>query len=224
MPVLWRHPSRGGLTPEEEAEKAAWMAGVHPLQRDWPAERRVPAYPEGQVRSLPEQEIEFRPHRRPRYEVQLTYETRRAIEREIRAEAPRGLETGGLLYSLYPPGRDRLLVSYATGPAHNSRHSRHSVVIGSIAAVEAGLPDFIRRQGMLCVGTFHTHPSFDAEPSATDRRSWVSMLCRAQPSFIGVIATRDPDGHGWSFPQLHAWLCYRDEDGVAVIEPARIID
>src|SRR5207247_6494885 len=115
--------------------------------------------------------IEFRPHRRPRYEVNLAYGARKAIEEEIRAEAPRGLETGGLLYSLYPAGRDDLHIAYATGPAQNSRHSRHSVVIGTIAGIEAEMPDFLRRAEMLCVGSFHTHPSFNAEPSATDRRS-----------------------------------------------------
>ena len=54
--------------------------------------------------------------------------------------------------------------------------------------------------------------------------SWASMLTRRSPIFVGVIATRDPDGYGWSFPHLTAWLCYRDQDGAAVIEPAKIAD
>jgi hypothetical protein len=123
----------------------------------------------------------------PRAARPFTYETGRTIEQEIRAEAQRGLETGGLLFSLYPPRPDGLHVVYATGPARNSRHTRNTVKIGTIAAIEADLPDFIRRQNMSCVGTFHTHPDFDAEPSATDRRSWASMLTRRSPYFVGVM-------------------------------------
>lgn len=48
------------------------------------------------------------------------------------------------------------------------------------------------------------------------------MLSRSLPIFVGLIGTRDPNGHGWSLPVPHARVAYRAEDGVAIVEPATI--
>jgi hypothetical protein len=99
--LVVEHLRRAAELPRQQPDEPTpeWVEGIREEIRRRAARR--PAVREQRVRSHEATDppaIEFRPHRRPRYDVQLTHGARKEIEQEIRAEAPRGLETGGLLF------------------------------------------------------------------------------------------------------------------------------
>jgi proteasome lid subunit RPN8/RPN11 len=210
-----------------QAEREARELGLHGSERRAFIEERVTRLRANPWSSLlparsasaPPRRIVLDRLRRPRVTVTLTPGARDALEQQIQAWAPYQVETGGFLFSHYGTDGGHVHVCHASGPAPDSLHRRWSVTIGRVADVRAEFPDFLARQDLLSVGSWHTHPDGDGEPSQPDRQAWASKLTRRFPSYLGVIATRDTNG----FPLLRAWHCYRDEGrGVAVVEPANV--
>lgn len=151
--------------------------------------------------------VDFNDLVRPRFEVMLSHGAVKRIREEIYAEAVRGWETCGHLWAHRPADDGMAVVCHASAPPADARHRPISTVMGSIRQAEAELPDFVR---LTCVGHWHTHPGNDnGKPSRTDMESWADLTCRALPDFVGVIATKGPDGYGWSWPDLHAWHVHR---------------
>jgi len=161
--------------------------------------------------------------RRPHVEVTLSSGARHGLEQEIQAWAPERVETGGFLFSHYGTEGGQVHVCHVSGPAPDSLHRRCSVTIGRVADVRATFPDFLARQDLIHVGSFHTHPDGDGEPSQADRRAWARMLTPHFPSYVAVIATPGPPGLGWGAPRFHGWHTFND-GGRVIVEPATIID
>jgi proteasome lid subunit RPN8/RPN11 len=166
--------------------------------------------------------VEFRPHRRPRFEVRLEGQSVRAIEDEIALVAPYRVETGGFLWSHYPNRLHSSLVCYASGPSRFAKHWRSSVRIGAAADVEADFPDHLKRAELIRVGDYHSHPGGTPEPSRQDREGWVAILkSSGRSSYVGLIVTPGVDGGG---PSIHGWVTRTDGGpGRYVCEPASVI-
>lgn len=170
--------------------------------------------------------VDFRPHARAQYEVHLESAGLRVIEDELRLMSRYRVETGGLLLSFNPNRVMSSRVIHATGPAPNAKHGRDSVTLGRSSDIEASLPELMQRANFVTVGLWHSHPGDDGRPSRTDMETWAHELKRSGRSrYVGLIATRDTEGHGWMFPKFSAWVCRTDGPGRRyVVEPARICE
>ena len=159
----------------------------------------------------------------PRFTVHLPLSTEKKIEREILdARAGMGdVETGGVLYSLYRPNYERVLLHHATGPGKDARHARAELTLSSPKTVEAEFDEWSERARFVEVGNWHSHPTEDAEPSRSDLRNWASWRgLSGLWRYLGLIVT--PGELGWMTPRFHAWITTRDEHGRLVTEPATI--
>ena len=166
--------------------------------------------------------IDFRPDAPPSYQVTLSRGAVKAIEEELGLMSPHRVETGGFLWAVQRPmSSSWASVEMATGPANNSRHGSHSVILGRAEDIKAQLPSFLSH--MRYVGNWHSHPHPDSsQPSTADREAWAARLKQIGWSrYISLIATPSP-GIGWMYPELHAWVTRTNGRGGYVIEPARI--
>jgi proteasome lid subunit RPN8/RPN11 len=195
---------------------------------EWVRRIRDPDKPPRAERSFDvAHDVDLRPDRAAHYgafDLTLGSEAREAIRSEIGAASPLKVETGGFLFA----HQRRLFfadICHASGPAPNSRLGRTSVMVGEVCDVPAEFGEFTQRADLKHIGCWHSHPWGDGEPSRADLNVWRTRLeASGWDQYIGVIATPDPDGHGWAFPRLHAWLLKRNplDQGRYVCESARI--
>jgi Prokaryotic homologs of the JAB domain len=156
----------------------------------------------------------------------LSWGAQDAIRDELRAVSHLDIETGGFLFGL----ERRLFhaeIVHATGPGPTSRHSRGSVMIGEVADVRAEFGEFTARADLKARGCWHSHPWGSGSPSPADLNAWrIRLEESGWDQWVGVIATRDPDGHGWTYPRFHAWLLRSEHDAPGrwkyVCEPVRV--
>ena len=216
----WRERDKGGGVVERrliDGGSTIYRATAEPVRMIEPEKRRErPLEEELAIRARRMEELNG-----ARFEVSFSDRTRDRMHDVIRSAAPYRVETGGLLYSLHQPTWRAVSVCYATPPGPNSRHSLDSVHLSSLAAIEREMPDFLSH--LAWVRDWHTHFGRH-EPSRADRQSWVDCLRRSRmPYFVGLICTRDDEGHGWMFPFGHAYVTFK-EGGRTVCERVPIVD
>lgn len=124
----------------------------------------------------------------PRFEVKAPAWVRQAIKDEIRGEF--SYETGGWLFSHYPPGIHSVSLSRATGLGPSSEHSATHVRLSDVEEVEAEFGAYETSPYQRCVGDWRVHPASDGIPSKHDMRSWASWLKD------GSVPLRRADRHG----------------------------
>jgi hypothetical protein len=136
------------------------------------------------------------------YQVQLSFEARRSIERECRAmfidSGGDMCESGGWLFA--HPGRENH-ITMATTPGADAVYGRSSIELGSerLNAVRAQLPH------MRVVGSWHLHSSDDGVPSLADRKAWASWRELDDVDYhTGLIVTCRSGG--WVNLEYHGWL------------------
>jgi integrative and conjugative element protein (TIGR02256 family) len=161
------------------------------------------------------------PLARRRVEVQLSPAARQTILHGAFWQSGQdGHETGGWLIG---GGLDtRAAVVDATLPGPNATRDRDY-----LARTYDGLETYKLKRLWgdplaARIGSWHTHPGGDAEPSATDLESWCAGLYNVnreswQPYYVGIIAAENAR-HGWD---LNAWVAVK-RGGETVIEPATI--
>lgn len=161
-----------------------------------------------------------------RHKVHLPDSVRSTIEREIldvRYELG-DVEAGGLLLAHQRPRlhpRDAYIVA-ATGAGSDGEHGR-SIVRYRPERIKAELPEVLARQGLVEIGSWHSHPTTDATPSDGDLECWRSDLEENDLNLACICFIATPGERGWTVPNLTAWVTWRTWDGRYLCDPARLI-
>jgi hypothetical protein len=101
--------------------------------------------------------VDYRPDWLANFDLTLGHAARDAIVEELRDVSRFKIETGGLLFA-HQRRRFFADVVKASGPAPNSKHTRTSVEIGSVANVRAEFGEFAARADLKNIGCWHSHP------------------------------------------------------------------
>jgi integrative and conjugative element protein (TIGR02256 family) len=205
--------------------KGDLFADIHEMVRKHPAnfgpsprsKRRVPR--RDSVGTSPRSRVT--PLAGRRVEVQLSPTARRTILHGAYWQSGQDrLESGGWLIG---GGLDtRAAVVGATLPGPRAKRGRDYIEMTTEGLDQFELKRLWGDPLAARVGSWHTHPGGDAEPSETDLAAWRAGLGNInrdsfQPYYAAVIAAENAR-HGWD---LHAWVAVQ-RNGKTVIEPATI--